>query len=115
MAHAAEIDESGKVLRVIVVSNDEEPNIEQFCADLFGGRWIKTSYNGTIRARFAGIGYTYDEQRDVFLTPKPFSSWVLNDVTTEWEAPIPKPETGGPWMWDEPSVSWVEMPAVPLG
>lgn len=105
MAHAAEIDDTGKVIRVVVVSNDEEPNIEQFCADLFGGRWVQTSYNGRIRARFASVGYTYDKTRDMFIAPQPFPSWTLNDVTTEWEAPTPMP-TEGMWLWDEATLSW---------
>lgn len=109
MAHAAEIDATGIVLRVVVVSNDEEPNVEQFCADLFGGRWVKTSYNGNIRTRFAGIGYTYDEARDVFIAPQPFPSWVLNDVTTEWEAPIPMPTDGKLYVWDEENLAWKEI------
>lgn len=84
MAHAAEIDATGTVLRVVVVSNDEEPNVEQFCHNLFGGTWKQTSYNGNIRKRFAGIGYTYNEQLDAFITPKCHPEAVLDEVTADW-------------------------------
>lgn len=114
MAHFAELDENNVVLRVIVVSNDdckdaegnesEEVGIE-FCYNLLGGTWKQTSYNGNMRFRYAGIGYTYDPIRDAFIAPQPFPSWVLNEETTEWEAPIPRP-TEGLYIWNEDDQRW---------
>ena len=71
MAHAAQLDENNVVTQVIVVSNDYEPNVEEFAAELLGGTWKQTSYNGTIRNNFAGIGYTYDPIDDAFIAPMP--------------------------------------------
>lgn len=119
MAHFAEIDDTNTVLRVIVVNNADTLNADgqedeavgiAFCQNLFGGNWVQTSYNGNMRARYAGIGFTYDAGRNVFLTPKPYPSWVLDEVTTEWVAPVPRPE-GGRWQWDEDTLSWVEIDA----
>lgn len=116
MAHFAEIGLNNVVQRVIVVNNNElldENNVESeqkgadFCRNLFGGTWIQTSYNGTFRKNFAGAGFTYDSQRDAFISPKPFDSWVLNEDTCQWEAPTPMPEEGGPYGWDESSQTWV--------
>jgi len=118
MSHFAEIDESNTVLRVIVVadSNTADENGveadsigEAFCTDLLGGTWKRTSYSGTYRTRFAGIGYTYDDARDAFIAPQPFPSWTLNDTTTEWEPPTPRPDDGLLYDWDEDTTSWVEV------
>ena len=108
MAHWAEIDSNNTVLRVLVGDNSDPDEGYQWLIDNLGGRWIKTSYNGNIRARFAGIGYTYDEIRDVFIAPQPFPSWTLDEETTEWAAPVAMP-TGGTWMWDENTLNWVEV------
>lgn len=98
MAHFAELDQNNIVLRVIVVSNEilledgQESEIKgiQFCKQLFGEDtvWLQTSYNGNRRKNYAGIGYSYDEQRDAFIPPKPFSDWILNENTLNWETPI---------------------------
>lgn len=106
MAHFAEIDASNIVQRVIVVSQEHEANNAAWCASTFGGTWVQTSYNGTIRKNYAGIGFTYDPVRDAFIAPKPFASWVLDEATCRWEAPVPVPH-GGPWVWDEDSQEWV--------
>ena len=122
MAHFAELDETNTVLRVIVVGNSDCLNAEgqeeeaigvAFCQNLLGGTWVQTSYNGNMRARYAGAGYTYDAVRDVFLTPKPYPSWVLDEATTNWTAPVPMPEEGR-WQWNEETLTWVEaqLPAV---
>jgi hypothetical protein len=79
MAHVAEIDENNIVIRVIVVSNDYEPNVEEFATELFGGVWKQTSYNGTFRENFAGIGFIYDQTLDAFLPPKD----ELNEAKTK--------------------------------
>lgn len=69
MAHAAELDDNNKVIRVLVFSNDLEPNVEQFATDLFGGVWVQTSYNGNFRGKYAAIGDTYDKEKDLFVSP----------------------------------------------
>lgn len=107
MAHFAELDASNIVQRVIVVSQEHEANGAAWCASMFGGTWVQTSYNGTIRKNYAGIGFTYDPVRDAFIPPKPFASWVLDEATCRWEAPVPVPP-GGPWVWDEDSQSWID-------
>lgn len=118
MAHFAELDGDHIVTRVIVVNNNElldEFGVEQemigrqFCVNLLGGTWVQTSYNGNIRKNFAGIGYTYDVQKDAFIPPKPFNSWVLNEDTCQWEAPIPYPDDGKIYSWDEDTTSWIEL------
>ena len=116
MAHFAKI-ENGLVTQVIVVGNADTASADgtekeyigaAFCERLFGGEWKQTSYNGKIRKNYAGIGYTFDAVRDAFISPQPFLSWVLNEKTCRWEAPIPMPEDGKMYKWDEPSLSWVE-------
>lgn len=122
MAHFAELGVDNVVLRVIVVHNNElldENGIEQeakgaeFCRNLFGGTWVQTSYNGNFRRNYAGAGFTYDSVRDAFIPPKPYPSWVLNENTYQWDAPIPYPEDVGTsespkrYVWDEATVSWV--------
>ena len=115
MAHFAEIGLNNTVLRVVVVHNNElldENNIEQeslgidFCRTLFGGTWVQTSYNGTIRKNFAGIDFTYDSTRDAFIPPQPYASWILNETTCQWEAPIPYPTDGQEYYWNESSGTW---------
>ena len=91
MAHWAEIDENNIVLRVTVGSNDEPDEGYQWLIDNFGGTWIKTSYNKTIRQNFAGIGFTYDSTKDAFIPPKPIAGdWQLNEDTCQWEV-VPAP------------------------
>ena len=120
MAHWAEIDENNIVLRVTVGSNDEPDEGYQWLIDNLGGRWIKTSYNtiagehllgGTpLRKNYAGIGYFYDEELDAFIPPKPFASWLLNEDTCNWEAPVAMPvEEGKFFTWNEETTSWVEL------
>ena len=86
MAHAAELNENNEVIRVVVISNEYEPNVEQFATDLFGGRWVQTSYNGNFRYNFAGIGFTYDPIDDAFIAPMPCNhdELLLNDKK-RWE------------------------------
>ena len=114
MAHYAEIVD-GLVVRVTVVNNSvitvdgvEDGAIgAAFCHALLGGAWVQTSYNGNMRFNYAGIGYTYDTARDAFIAPQPFASWLLDESTCRWEAPVPMPAEGGPWQWDEATLSWV--------
>ena len=105
MSHWAEIDENNIVTRVLVGNNSEPDEGEAFMNSL-GGTWVKTSYNGNIRKNFAGIGMHYDAQRDAFIAPKPFDSWVLNEETCQWEAPIPYPTDGVMYAWDEATTDW---------
>jgi len=114
MAHFAEIV-NGIVARVIVVSNADTASngVENdaigaaFCHNLLGGEWVQTSYNGNMRFNYAGIGYTYDAARDAFIAPQPWASWVLDEATCMWTAPVPMPSEGGPWTWDEDTESWI--------
>jgi hypothetical protein len=118
MAHFAEIDQNNTVLRVIVVENKDTSTPDgtevesigvAFCQRLFGGNWKQTSYNGNIRKNYAGIGFTYDSGRDAFIPPKPFNSWVLNDNTCQWDAPVAMPTDGNHYMWDEENLIWQQV------
>ena len=115
MAHFAEINSDNIVQRVIVVDNndckDAEGNESEavgaaFCHNLLGGTWKQTSYNGNIRKNYAGIGYTFDEGRDAFIPPKPFSKWTLNEDTCQWEAPIAYPTDGERYTWNDNKGEW---------
>lgn len=118
MAHFAEIDENGVVLRVLVVDNAQENDGENFLANTLGlgGTWVQTSYNtiggvhtngGTpFRKNYAGVGYTYDANRDAFIPPKPFESWVLNEETCTWDAPIAEPNDENIYRWNEDTGAW---------
>jgi hypothetical protein len=116
MAHFCKIGPGNVVEQVIVVGNKDTADangVEKeyigaaFCERLFGGTWKQTSYNGNIRKNYAGIGYTYDEQRDAFIPPKPFASWVLIEETCQWKAPVDAPEDGKRYSWDEATTSWI--------
>jgi len=114
MGHFAKVN-NGIVEQVIVA----EPEFFETFVDTSPGQWIQTSYNtrggvhtngGTpLRKNFAGIGFTYDAGRDAFIPPKPFSSWLLNDDTCLWDAPVAMPTEGGPYKWDESTLSWTEV------
>ena len=123
MAHFAKIGLNGKVIEVQTVVNEvlhdangvEQENIGiDFLTKLTGWSiWVQTSYNANFRKNFAGIGYTYDEDRDAFIPKKPFPSWTLNETTCLWEAPISKPEltaeeinNGNYYKWNETNQSW---------
>lgn len=108
MSHWAEIDNTNTVLRVLVGDNNDPAGDEgyQWLIDNLGGTWIKTSYNKKIRKNFAGIGYKYDADADVFIAPQPYPSWSLNN-NFDWQPPIPKPSEGY-WLWDEAKGDWVE-------
>ena len=113
MSHFAKVI-NGKVTQVIVA----EENFFDTFVDSSPGEWIQTSYNtqgnvhtlgGTpLRGNYAGIDFTYDKINDVFYAPKPYPSWILNQSTWLWEAPVSKPETGIHY-WDEPTTSWKEL------
>lgn len=107
MAHFAEITQSGIVLRVLVVPNEQEHRGNAFLAsDLgLGGQWVQCSYNGTMRKQFPGAGYRYDATADVFITPQPYPSWLL-DANYDWQPPIPKPCDGNDYAWNESEQTW---------
>ena len=130
MAHFAELDENNIVKQVIVIPNEEENNAENFIHNELNltGTWIKTSYNTrkgiyytpntnspdpdqskAFRKNYAGEGFFYDETRDAFISPKPFESWTLDEFSCIWQAPIPMPETEGPWKWDEDLQNWEQV------
>ena len=121
MSHFAKVCD-GKVTQVIVA----EPDFFNTFVDSSPGEWIQTSYNTrggvhygsdgqpdggvALRGNYAGIGYTYDQQNDVFYAPQPFASWVLNQTAWLWDAPVPYPTDGEQYVWDEPTISWVPVP-----
>jgi hypothetical protein len=119
MAHFAQLNESNVVTQVIVVHNNElmHEGVEQeakgvaFCQSLFGAQtnWKQTSYNGNMRKNYAGIGFTYDAGRDAFIPPQPYASWVLDESTCQWNAPVAYPQDGKNYRWGEPTVSWIEV------
>jgi hypothetical protein len=109
MAHYAFLNENNIVTEVIVGKDetDTSQDWEQFYGEFRNQVCKRTSYNGNIRKNYAGIGYTYDSQRDAFIAPQPFASWLLDEETCQWSAPIPMP-TDGMYFWDEPTTSWVK-------
>ena len=123
MAHYAFIDDANIVTQVIVGRDEDDlaegvTSWEEYYGARHGQRCLRTSYNtragnhvegGTpFRGNYAGIGYTYHEDIDGFVPPKPFPSWVLNEATFSWDAPVPMP-TEGDWAWDETAGAWVEV------
>ena len=111
MAHYARIV-NGKVERVIVVSNERESILGESGVagwleeKVASGIWIKTSYNNNIRKQYAGIGFTYSREADVFIAPQPYPSWSL-DENHDWQPPIPMPADGELYSWDEENTQWV--------
>ena len=126
MAHFAQIDENNNVINILVVPDEQEHRGQEYLSVNLGlgGRWIQTSYNthggvhtlgGTpLRKNYAGIGMKYDSARDAFISEKPYASWVLDEATCRWEAPVPMPSdagTGNPskiYRWDEDTTNWVQ-------
>lgn len=115
MAHFAQL-QNNTVVRVIVVNNNdilvngvesEQKGIE-FCKSLFGQNtvWVQTSYNSRFRVRYASIGYTYNSSLNAFIPPKPYPSWTLDNTTCDWKSPVPMPNDGRTYRWDEPTLSW---------
>jgi hypothetical protein len=108
MAHFAEIDENGVVLQVLVVPDAQEHRGQEFLADDLGlgGTWVQTSYNARIRKHYAGIGFTFDADRDAFIALQPYASWILNEDTCQWEAPVLYPTDGSKYSWNEETKDW---------
>ena len=109
MAHYAFLDENNIVTEVIVGIDETELieglSPEQWYANFRGQPCVRTSYNGNIRKQYAGIGYTYDADSDVFITPQPYPSWSL-DENYDWQPPVPMPQDGVNYFWDEPNLVW---------
>jgi hypothetical protein len=106
MAHFAELDENNIVTRVLVTDNDAPNEGYDWLIENLGGTWVKTSYNANIRKNYAGIGFTFDEELDAFIPPKPFESWLLVEETAQWVAPIPYPEDDLMYSWSEELGDW---------
>jgi hypothetical protein len=110
MSHWAEIDENNIVTRVTVGDNNDPDEGYQWLVDNLGGTWIKTSYNAAtngFRKNYAGIGYTWDEDRDAFIPPQRFQSWKLDEETCIWVPSKPYPEDGKIYVWDEDAQKWL--------
>ena len=121
MAHFAELNSSNEVLRVIVVSNedvnanggDQHADAETFVTTIVphstgGVAWKQTSYNDNFRKQYAGIGYTYNSSKNIFIADKPYDSWSLNS-SDDWEAPSNKPDDGKLYYWNETNTQWEEV------
>jgi hypothetical protein len=106
MAHFAQLDENNIVINVIVVGDEYETMYADWRKE-FGEKYVQTSYNNRIRKQYAGIGFTYDEEADVFIAPQPYPSWVL-DENHDWQAPVPYPSEEGVWVWNEETQEWVK-------
>lgn len=110
MAHYAFLDENNIVTEVIVGIDETEliegSSPEAWYGNFRGQTCVRTSFNGNIRKNFAGIGHTYDADRDAFIAPQPFASWVLNEDTCQWKAPTAFPNDGAMYTWNEDTVSW---------
>lgn len=121
MAHFARLNENNFVTEVIVVNNESinnlpfpesEPVGVEFCRSLYGKdtNWAQTSYNSNFRYNYAGIDYTFDPSASpsgAFIPPQPYPSWILNTTTYQWEPPVPYPDDGKVYEWDEATLSWV--------
>lgn len=119
MAHFAEIDNNNVVIRVVVTDNEMPNEGHDWLVENLGGTWVKTSYNtqagvhllgGTpFRKNFAGVGMTYDADRDAFIPSRPFDSWVLDEETCLWKAPKERPISDEvTYVWSEEQLDWVE-------
>lgn len=116
MAYFAKLDNDNNVIAVHTISNDvttidgvesEQAGID-FLNELHGNAtWKQCSYNGNVRKNYPSIGFTYDASRDAFIGIKPFTSWILNESTCKWEAPVEYPQDGKWYDWDEASTNWV--------
>ena len=113
MAHYAFLDENNIVTEVITGIDETELieglDTETWYGNFRGQTCKRTSYNGNIRKNYAGIGYSFDSDRDAFIPPKPYPSWILNEDTCNWESPVPYPEGEGMYSWNEDQLQWVEV------
>jgi hypothetical protein len=117
MAHWAEIDENNIVLRVTVGRNEDPNEGYDWIMENLGGTWLKTSYNtnggvhslggAPLRKNFAMPGYTYDEEKDAFIAPKPYASWIFDEESCTWNPPTPMPEDDEYYVWSEEDINWI--------
>ena len=117
MAHYSFLDDNNIVTEVITGRDEWEivdgiSDWETYYGNLRGQRCVRTSYNGNIRKNYAGIGFRYDDDLDAFIPPQPFASWILNEETAQWQAPIPYPEGDLMYGWNEDLGEWeaIEFP-----
>jgi len=119
MAHFAQLNDHDIVLTVSVVNNADVDNLPfpasepvgiAYLQNIFGPEtvWKQTSYNGNFRVRYAGIGYAYSVGYDAFIPPQPYPSWLFNATILDWVAPVPYPNDGNVYVWDETTQSWVQ-------
>lgn len=117
MAHYAELNENNEVIYVAYMGNeiitDENGNeVEQLGIDHLhthhgaDRRWVRTSYRGNFRNKYAGLGDTYREDLDMFIAPQPYPSWTLNETNGQWEPPVPRPDDGNFYRWNEETQGW---------
>jgi hypothetical protein len=106
MSHFAQLDQNNVVIQVAVGDNSMPNEGYDWFIKNLGGRWVQTSYNGNIRKNYAQIGGFYDEKRDAFIPPKPAESWVLDEITCTWKAPIDYPADGLVYVWNENKIEW---------
>ena len=114
MAHYAFLDENNIVIEVITGRNEDEvvdgiTNWENYYGSLRGKVCKRTSYNGNYRKNYAGVGMIYDETKDAFYFPQPYPSWILDETTCVWEAPVPYPNDGKVYQWNETTKEWIEI------
>jgi hypothetical protein len=106
LSNFAEVNENNEVIRVLVGDNNLPNEGYDWFVENLGGTWVQTSYNSTFRKNYAGIGFTYDPERDAFIPPKPYPSWQLIEATCQWEAPTPYPTDGSYYIWNEANLDW---------
>jgi len=104
MSHFAKVENN--IVTTVIVAEQDFIN-SGLVGDAF--LWRQTSYNGTFRKNYAGIGFTYDTTRDAFIPPQPYPSWTLNEDTCQWEAPVPYPTDDLMYTWDEETTNWLEV------
>ena len=109
MAYFAEIGLDNIVLRVVVINDNNAEQEElgaSFCRDLFGGTWLQTVKDGSFRKNFATVGSTYDSNKNAFIPPKTFNSWVLDESTCKWVPPFAYPDDDNQYIWNEDTQTW---------
>jgi hypothetical protein len=122
MAHYARLNSNNIVTYVTPIPNEmitDKSGVEHeewafdhlysTIPDSVGDRWIQTSYHNNFRVRYAGIGYTYNEDLDAFVPPKPYDSWIFNEINADWDPPVSMSDDGNFYTWDENSLSWVQV------
>jgi hypothetical protein len=118
MAHFAELNSANEVLRVTVVENKNTADVngvekeyigQAHLEKVLGGTWKQTSYNGNMRGNYAGKGYTYFADQDLFMSPKPYNSWSMSTADATWIAPSAMPTDGGMYNWDEDNQTWIDI------